>query len=375
MRPELISATDGRMADSQEQLRRLGNVLSGMLLATFLAVAASMANWVWVKSLGLISLTTLVGIAGGGIFGFIFGIPRSVSDPASANALGRVLRTNTNLEDLSDWLSKIIVGLGLTQLYQAVNLFNGFRLLLSTYVPPEDTVTPLIGTLTLIFGLLAGFLWLYLETRTNLARVLDTFDRSLFDDLANVVMKVASKLPGGGAEFAPAADVLKSVVHFNPDNVSLRTATAKALAAAGQADEADRMLPRTTDDVETKINRMFLALYREGGFDDALRIAGELGNSVAAIGRSDYWVYVAAAYGQRHHYLLTHDGGEQDIKAARDNALDAVRRAIALNPAEKKRLYWFANPENSPNPEDDDLIDFRDDPEFQRLFDGVRPMA
>ncbi|MDB5020626.1 MAG: hypothetical protein JWQ28_1753 [Pedobacter sp.] len=47
-----------------------------------------------------------------GLFvGFLFGIPKNVSKNASGT-----YTSNTNLEEISDWLTKILVGLGLTQI-------------------------------------------------------------------------------------------------------------------------------------------------------------------------------------------------------------------------------------------------------------------
>lgn len=62
----------------------------------------------------------------GGLMGFLFGMPRSpgdekpdpdrVSITARNDPLRNQYRPNTNLEDISDWLTKILVGVGLTQL-------------------------------------------------------------------------------------------------------------------------------------------------------------------------------------------------------------------------------------------------------------------
>jgi hypothetical protein len=68
------------------------------------------------------SLALLIGLAallGGGLIGFLFGVPRQLqearaaSDPATLGYAG-----NTNLEQISDWLTKILVGVGLTQILQ-----------------------------------------------------------------------------------------------------------------------------------------------------------------------------------------------------------------------------------------------------------------
>jgi len=79
-------------------------------------------------------LWALACLASGGLIGFIFGIPRVLqgdnpasanTDPAaSASSPGNVSaqaarqavydqRVNTNLEQISDWLTKILVGVGL----------------------------------------------------------------------------------------------------------------------------------------------------------------------------------------------------------------------------------------------------------------------
>ena len=68
----------------------------------------------------------------GGVVGLLFGIPKSVSDPAVAPIPPKLdtvagdsdapdtrarssYAVNTNLEQISDWLTKIMVGVGLTQ--------------------------------------------------------------------------------------------------------------------------------------------------------------------------------------------------------------------------------------------------------------------
>jgi len=55
----------------------------------------------------------------GGVVGFLFGIPLT-SKQRAAGADGSQYETNTNLEQVSDWLTKIIVGVGLVQLGRAL---------------------------------------------------------------------------------------------------------------------------------------------------------------------------------------------------------------------------------------------------------------
>ena len=64
-----------------------------------------------------ISTSLLLGLATfliGGLIGFLFGIPK-INTEYSKNKEKEYL-ANTSLEEISDWLTKIIIGLGLTQL-------------------------------------------------------------------------------------------------------------------------------------------------------------------------------------------------------------------------------------------------------------------
>jgi hypothetical protein len=50
--------------------------------------------------------------ATGSFGGFLFGVPRA---PRGGDGTGGTYQRNTNLEQVSDWLTKIIVGVGLIQ--------------------------------------------------------------------------------------------------------------------------------------------------------------------------------------------------------------------------------------------------------------------
>jgi hypothetical protein len=55
----------------------------------------------------------------GGLLGFLFGIPRTVQG-TGASTSGPQYDANTNLEQVSDWLTKILVGVGLVQIGRAL---------------------------------------------------------------------------------------------------------------------------------------------------------------------------------------------------------------------------------------------------------------
>src|SRR5204862_8287798 len=68
-----------------------------------LAVAGLVAGGAWVT---------------GGLIGFLFGIPRSLADQdrrGDQSGPSARYQANTNLEQISDWLTKILVGVGLVK--------------------------------------------------------------------------------------------------------------------------------------------------------------------------------------------------------------------------------------------------------------------
>jgi hypothetical protein len=99
-------------------------------------IFAGLAAWAdqgGAAGLRVLALSLLFGAAcmvSGWLLGLLFGVPRTLARPggnpplqagaapgaADAAAASRV---NTNLEDISDWLTKTIVGVGLTQLLSA----------------------------------------------------------------------------------------------------------------------------------------------------------------------------------------------------------------------------------------------------------------
>src|SRR4051794_2430267 len=67
-------------------------------------------NW---PKIGVASSAAIAAGAIGGVTGFLFGIPKARSDVNSAGTnAGGQFKPNTNLEQISDWLTKTIVGVG-----------------------------------------------------------------------------------------------------------------------------------------------------------------------------------------------------------------------------------------------------------------------
>jgi hypothetical protein len=114
-------------------------------------------------------------IIGGGLVGFIFGIPRSASN--AHREPGEGYRDNSNLEQISDWLTKILVGVGLVQLGHAT---NGISHLASAMKPGfgGEASSAGFGLAIALFYAGTGFLYLYLWSRTGLLLQLRSLTRN-----------------------------------------------------------------------------------------------------------------------------------------------------------------------------------------------------
>ncbi|TDG14437.1 hypothetical protein [Paracraurococcus ruber] len=119
----------------------------------------------------------------GTICGILFGLPRSqfvvardavVSDKTTPNPAINTTRyrANTNFEDVSDWLSKIVVGLGIAQFPKLIEFFVS----VGDSVGPELSVgkgASAIVSSSLIYGLVCGFLYYYVWARSTLQKLLE----------------------------------------------------------------------------------------------------------------------------------------------------------------------------------------------------------
>ncbi|RYZ88502.1 MAG: hypothetical protein EOP04_09260 [Proteobacteria bacterium] len=144
-------------------------------------------------NIGLAMSIGLCSLLCGGFMGFLFGIPRTLQKAAlDTGESGRSIKeraygNNTNLEQISDWLTKIIVGVSLTQL-PAIQ--KGFVAIASSVADGFAFFSPKMalafaGTL-IVFYSVCGFLYVYLWCKIYFIRQLETQDQ----DMAKVYARV-----------------------------------------------------------------------------------------------------------------------------------------------------------------------------------------
>lgn len=122
----------------------------------------------WLQRFGLLFALSSGAWMSGGALGFLFGVPRYKSSageqgstPQAPAARAAVAFTpSTNLEQISDWLTKIIVGATLVQLAPIVQAFSALCLWIGAQLHNPTAAIFAGGMLTFFF--FAGFLWGYL---------------------------------------------------------------------------------------------------------------------------------------------------------------------------------------------------------------------
>lgn len=154
--------------------RLLVMALVGFIIIVLYALQFSAATFVSVLSVG--TLAAGASLLVGSLLGFLFGIPRTLQSerPRVGDSKEQQrgdetwYQANTNLEQISDWLTKILVGLGLTQISgisaSARSTVHG----LAQGLGNTQSSGPMAAAI-LLFYLTCGFLLGYLWTRLNVA--------------------------------------------------------------------------------------------------------------------------------------------------------------------------------------------------------------
>jgi hypothetical protein len=388
--------------------------------------------------IGICGLVALASGATGGMLGFLFGIPRTLvgdkptNNGAAHTADARFTRSNTNLEQVSDWLTKIVIG---ATLVEAKSIGGGLAGL-GAYVedtarqlPGLNELTGLGGVVTIIIVLFffAGFLTLYLQTRTFLSIMFARTEHVMADpELARAEMDILEEaacqisLQGPSAVIPPAARVIaERALGVRPGEVSdpavlrqrgfaqvvlgqlgegastlkrayvltkdeeLGRIVSRLLARAARPGEAKDLLghvvlpaadaPLSDAEADALLTRMFVSLYEPAplGFNEAQRIGDSLDRQPAIAGSpkrlARLELYRAAALGQCYGYTSAAHGGAEELARMRAAALAAAQKALAADPSVRPLLKDMLDGVG----QDDDLKGFNGDPEFKAAILGT----
>ena len=126
----------------------------------------------------------------GALLGFLFGLPRGSNGHSGnggtppPNAAANMAATqrgavNNNLLDISDWLTKIIVGAGLVGLTDLVRWIGEVGRRVGVGAGLEGETAAMFGGAILVFFFTWGFLFVYIQTRTIISVIFASTERSL----------------------------------------------------------------------------------------------------------------------------------------------------------------------------------------------------
>lgn len=230
-------------------------------------------------------MTACAAAVSGGFIGFLFGIPRALAANAASDGR-RGYGGNTNLEQISDWLTKILLGASLTQLGTLRSAGGDLVRALAPSFGVDGSAAPFAATLVVYF-VVVGFLGGWLLTRLFLGAALTAAD----DDAVVALQAAAAAEAAGDAERASelrgkavrlieaarsAADVYSQIRAATPASWE-RTVQLEEVAAAGRRAATDA----TMDLAAVR------AIYDRGGEGDRVYALGVMqGNaSVADVDR------------------------------------------------------------------------------------------
>jgi hypothetical protein len=150
-------------------------IVTGILILVAFSIRAA-TPW---RTLAISLLIAGGSLATGLLIGFLFGIPRTLQREQKPNtgaveAAAGTYAVNTNLEQISDWLTKIIVGVGLVQLTVIPGRLQKLAEYLATAFMPEPVPSAIVITFICyfgIFGFLLGYLWTRIYLMGEFSRV------------------------------------------------------------------------------------------------------------------------------------------------------------------------------------------------------------
>lgn len=170
----------------------------GLIVVAFAAGGSPMAEDMRLTQAAIGVMVSLSAAACGGMLGFLFGLRRAPSVPAPAAGSGEssgnhALAYNTSLEQVVDWLTKILIGAGLTQIAEIKRQLLRLSEAVGQCVPVSEGDGSWIFWLAVLayFGAV-GFQGGYLATRLVLNRMLVLEEKNLGDLAESTALMLSS---------------------------------------------------------------------------------------------------------------------------------------------------------------------------------------
>ena len=322
----------GDESDTQKLLLRLTIFVACILAVCVLCVAISNPDVAWQRSIGLMLLAALACAVTGGFFGFLFGMPRAFSlanpqqnsdaenaDPtASAGAAQNNGQwANNNLLEVSDWLTKIVVGLTLVNLNELMSLIGVWGQTLGNASGLTSDAATVAGISVILTTFGYGFIGTYILTRTRLSQLLAKNFREINASLHQEVSELRVQQEALRAETSRSNDALLEIA-------------------------------QSTGGVPTVMAQLYRP--KPQGFTEAIRLA-ENQLRLESTNSSDLgklYGYLACAYGQKYAFEQDNRENATVLRQTADQAYDAAAKMIEHDPSRRSWLRALFD-EKDPN--------------------------
>jgi len=243
-------ALDGSSVMGERPPWMVAVVLLGIGVLVIVAYGISVKSGVFL--LVELMLATAATVAGG-FLGFLFGIPR----PGQSRAEGSVenasgvsdYQPSTNLEQVADWLTKILVGVGLVELTKVRGLLGEFGSQIRKTFTESGTeiVSQAVVIAFLAIGFIASFLW----TRVYYGAIqvgADARIRDLLSTRLNALERTAKRAENIGTAIATGKLMPGSIGPSSPPG-------SRAFSPPGSRAE-DSILAGLPADVRRKVEKL-----------------------------------------------------------------------------------------------------------------------
>jgi hypothetical protein len=234
MSPENSKEEREKQEERERRARRLvhrtimaGLAIGGLGIILYASQAKDRPEFLSI--IGVAFLIAIAAFFSGGLLGFIFGVPRAQSHPSPSSPQPQTTASpnpnppaaiqakpaqaapspappssgptlagqsryedNTNLEQISDWLCKILVGAGLTQLTALPGVLKRYAIFFAPGLGGTTYHGEVFAVGLLIFFTVCGFLVGYLWTRLHLGKALNDEIAAIGDQLTQVTSKIRS---------------------------------------------------------------------------------------------------------------------------------------------------------------------------------------
>jgi hypothetical protein len=307
----------------------------------------------------------------GAFLGFLFGMPRDLSgrqapqrsaenpdgqvpasvSPSGSLENGRFAWANNNLVEVSDWLTKIIVGIGLVE----------FR-----------DLVPWLGEVSATAGAAAGFADVHAQTTFGVSVILASFVYGFL--LAYIYARTIIAVIFAKAQNEVDDELRRKLEQVESEKAELASEKARLEVRETEGQRRFEAVIKDLPDNVRGPSSVLAALYEDPphGFTEAIARARDLIVDPEPGSNPRLHAYLAFGLGQKYRYEHERSAPEDQLRRIADEALVAIKQSLTLEPSLKSWLHSVWSREDPGFvPAEDDLTPFWDHSEERARFAEV----